>query len=283
MILVGVALSGFPAAAWALPGYSNLINSYCQAQGNARLSYTDNGCTLCHHAGTFVSDPAHRAEPQWSEFEIGRSAGGDYRFFCPPNGGAPQLAADPPISDAEAIAGAGPADDASAHASMSWMSLGYPSGHPAAVVEQDSATGNDPDRTAKPVAARKPTVSAAVATQSLAPPQPEAGAAAERKSKLDKLRAELGIGRAQDVAWQELADAVLAVGPEPVSSLSKSSTGAELGVQLQDQQRRLAQRSAQLRAVNTALIRLNAQLDEPRQRLLAARLPGLFGDSGSKE
>ncbi len=110
LALAAIILAELPAVAWALPGYANLINSFCRAQGATRVTYTDNGCTLCHHPGTFVSNPAHRVEPQWSEFELGRSAGGDYSFYCPPSGSAPQLVLDAPSSSGSGV-DSGPALD----------------------------------------------------------------------------------------------------------------------------------------------------------------------------
>lgn len=274
-ILGGSLLIAFADGAWALPGYSNLINSYCRAQGTVRVQYTDNGCTLCHHQGTFVSDAAHRVEPQWSEFELARSAGGDYSFFCPADGTPPQLVADAPASTAESVPGA--AFDASAHASMYWMSLGYPGGHEATVAAEAEAGTSSATAPQPPL---KATAAKAVAADSLAPLPPETRTTADRQSRLAKLRADLGVGRPQEAVWQELVDAVLAVGPPSAPASAKASSAAQLEAQLQEQQRRLAQRTAQLRAVNTALVRLNAQLNDRQQRLLAARLPALIGDSG---
>jgi hypothetical protein len=279
--LAGIILAGLPAVAWALPGYAQLINSYCRAQGATRVTYTDNGCTLCHHPGTFVSSPAHRVEPQWSEFELGRSAGGDYSFYCPPSGSAPQLVLEAPSSGSGVDAG--PATDSSAHASMYWMSLGYPSGHPATVAAQSESAppGGAAEAAPRVVAPTPPATKAAATRDALAPLRPEPGLAAGLQSKLATLRADLALTGAQEGAWQELTEAVLAAGPLPKATTTKASSAAELEAQLLEQQRRLAQRTAQLRLVNTALVRLNAQLEERQQRLLAAQLLALIGDSGS--
>lgn len=261
---------GIVPLAEALPGYANLINAYCRDQGTVQMRYTDNGCTLCHHQGTFVSDPEHRVEPQWSEFELGRSSG-DYRFFCPADGWAPPLLADTPDSVADAAPES--ATDAGSHASMAWMALGFPSGHETTIVaDPDSRGGLTRYRTAASVGVTK-----AASAEALAPPGPGADVLTDRRAQLTELRAVLGVRRTQESAWTELVEAVLAVAPLPETT-PKVGSAAALDAQLQTQQRQLAQRTAQLRAVRTALVRLNAQLDERQQRLLAARLPSLLGE-----
>ncbi|MBL6748896.1 MAG: hypothetical protein ISP90_00155 [Nevskia sp.] len=267
VLLMGLLTFGLPFGAQARPGYANLINSYCQAQGAARLRYTDDGCTLCHHQGTFTTDPDHRLEPQWSEFELGRSSG-NYSFFCP-GSGSPPLTADSGAADQAGDQGTAPGE-AAPQPAMPWMALGYPSGHAATM-----AVSGAPGETA-PSAVAKPSAPKAVPAESLAPPTPDAKTAADLKSKLSKLHADLAIGKAQESAWQDLADAVLALGP---AATAEPAAAAPVTAQLQEQQRRLAQRAAQLRAVNTALVRLNAKLNERQQRLLAARLPALIGQA----
>lgn len=259
-------LAGTASPALARPGYANLINSFCSAQGRERTTYTDDGCTLCHHSGTFTTDPEHRLEPQWTEFEAGRNSG-DYSFFCPGDGSAALVSAD--TGDADQ-----PAPDTGANADMSWMALGYPNGHKTTMATESRAQGASVSAPGA-ASATPATPAPPSAAESLSPPSPDAQTAAEVKSKLATLHSELGIGRTQESVWQELADAVLAASaPAAAGALP----GGTLSDQLQQQQRRQAQRTAQLRAVNTATVRLNAQLDAKQQRLLSARLPALISE-----
>lgn len=251
-----------PGTAAALPGYNGLINTFCTSQGVVRVRYTDDGCTLCHHPGTFTSDPAHRVEPVWSEFELGRSNGGDYSFFCPTTDGSAQTitSADlnvPAPTDLPAPSQGGPLS----HAEMAWMSLGYPTGH--------TKTEANPTSAASPLKESPASLPAKPATVKPVTPTEE------DKRQLEKLRADLGISGKQQAAWSELQDAVLAVRNLPEAP-AKSSAGQPLPEQLAQEQRHHALRIARLRAVNTALVRLNAELDERQRRLLGARLPALM-------
>ena len=266
--LCGALLGAFmPVTALALPGYTGLINSYCQEQGAPRVRYTDDGCTLCHHPGTFTSDPAHRVEPVWTEFELGR-ASGDYGFFCPLQGdtGPAITSADlavPPAVDLPAPSQGGPLS----HADMPWMSLGYPTGHTTveALAPADQPGPAQTSLSASPVAP-SPARKAATAAES-----------DEAKRKLDKLRDDIGITGAQQAVWQELQEAVLAAraGSAPAPATAATPTVSE---QLDNQQRHHALRIARLRAVNTALVRVNGQLNDRQQRLLAARLSLLLAE-----
>lgn len=252
-----------PGTATALPGYTGLINSYCRSQGAQRVRYTDDGCTLCHHPGTFTSDPDHRVEPVWTEFEVGRSSG-DYSFFCPQPGGTGSTItmADlnvPAPAELPAPSQGGPLS----HAEMPWMSLGYPTGH--------AATEGAPGQAAQASNA------ASVASTAKAPAAAavDRTAAQETKRALEKLRADLGISGSQAAAWLELQEAVLAVKALPPTPVEPPASVA-LPERLDVEERHHAQRIARLRAVNTALVRVNAQLNERQQRLLAARLPALL-------
>lgn len=259
-----------PLSALARPGYTNLINGYCREQGAPRLRYTDDGCALCHHPGTFTSDPAHRVEPVWSEFELARESS-DYSFFCPTaaDTGSAITSADlapQPAIDLPAPSQGGPLS----HAEMPWMSLGYPTGH--TTVETLSATGSaEPASPAVPAGTPTPKPAATAAV----PASVKQPASDEAKRQLDKLRDDLGISRSQQATWLELQDAVLAARPELVPATSAVVT-PPLSEQLEIQQRHHALRIARLRAVNTALVRMNAQLNDRQQRLLAARLPAML-------
>lgn len=269
VLLAGLTLIGVTSNAHALPGYANLINGYCRQQGAARARYTDDGCTLCHHQGTFVTDPEHRIEPVWTQFEIGRTSG-DYRFFCPA-GGASSAAT--PLAEAalaEAVA-AKAGDEDSPHNTMAWMALGYPAGHEVSV--SGDAKDQDIPAPAKPTSTA-PSAKALPTAPTANPPDAASDAAAELTRKLAKLREDLGIGRAQDLVWKELQEAVLA----SATGASAVTKNADLEAALQERQRAHALRIAQLRAVNTAAVRLSAQLDEPKKRLLAKRLPPLIGE-----
>lgn len=268
VLCVGLA----PATALALPGYANLINGYCQAQGAPRVRYTDDGCTLCHHSGTFTAEAAHRVEPAWSEFELGR-ASANYSYFCPgpSDTGQANTTADitPPEASTEPVTGA-----PISHIEMPWMSLGYPTGH---------ATSESLDPTGKPEVP-EPTIvqrsATPVAAAVAAKPASTAGADSDGgKLGLEKLRKDLAITAAQQPAWVELQDAVLAARASPDDGRApKPVATPALSERLELQQRLHALRIAQLRAVNTATVRLNAALNDRQQRLLAARLPALLGD-----
>lgn len=267
ILLAGLTLIGVTSNARALPGYANLINSYCRQQGAARVRYTDDGCALCHHQGTFVTDPEHRIEPVWTQFEIGRTSG-DYSFFCP--AGDANSAATPLAEAALAEAVAAKAgEENSPHDTMAWMALGYPAGHEVSVPgdsqDQDTPAPAKPTTTA-------PSAKASPSAPIAKPKDAASDAAAELTRKLAKLRDDLGIGRAQDLVWRELQEAVLA----NATGASTMTESADLEAALRERQRVHALRIAQLRAVNTAAVRLSAQLDEPQKRLLAKRLPPLI-------
>ena len=266
--LGGVLFMGVVAPTMARPGYANLINSFCSARNAVRVTYTDNGCSLCHHNGTFSSDPEHRVEPQWTEFETGRATS-DYSFFCPGDGTPALISAD---SD---TAGRTPLAVAGTQTTMAWMALGYPDGHGATM--RGDGKGQTAEATASATQAGS-TSTALSATESLAPTSPDAQTVTDVHGKLAKLHADLGIDRAQEGAWQEVGDAVLAASARADAVSARLGLAVPLTDQLQRRQRQLAQRTAQLRAVNTAVVRLNAQLDAKRQRLLSARLPALIGE-----
>lgn len=268
-----VVLGAFaPAIAFALPGYANLINGFCKAQGAPRVRYTDDGCTLCHHPGTFTADAAHRVEPVWSEFELGRGSG-EYRFFCPTTTDIESSITSTDLTAAREVDLPAPTQGGPlSHAEMPWMSLGYPSGHAKVesldpnlqVASSQAKQSGRGETTAPPV--KNSSVNASV-TSSAGQPSDEA------KRQLDKLRADLGLSQSQQAAWADLQDAVLATRtgarvPQPAS--------AALADQIEEQQRQHALSIARLRAVDTALVRLNSQLNERQQRLLAARLPRLL-------
>jgi putative hemolysin len=263
-----LVLCGLAQSALARPGFANLINSYCREQGAARVRYTDDGCTLCHHRGTFVSDAEHRVEPVWTEFAIGRTSG-DYSFFCPVGGAS--SAATALANAADAVVDAAPKQGRdTAHVTMAWMALGYPTGHIASV--EMNPQGQEIPPTLKPVAA--PGVESAQAVPRPKAASVESAATAELKRNLAKLHGDLGIVRAQESGWQELQDAVL----DGAVNAPKTPDGADLQAVLQNRQRVQARRIAQLRAVNTAVIRLNAQLDPRQKRLLGLRLPPLIAE-----
>lgn len=259
-----------PSVTQALPGYANLINGFCRAQGAPRVRYTDDGCTLCHHSGTFTAEPAHRVEPAWSEFELGR-ASGSYSFFCPGPADTSQAntSADisPPMPAPEPVAGA-----PVSHTEMPWMSLGYPTGH-ATTEKVDAALKTEPSNatTVPPRDAAKKGVSVVKVASDPGP------AANEGSLQLEKLRKDLGISASQQPAWTEVQEAVLAVrAPPEGGGPSKPDATQSLVERLESQQRLHALRIAQLRAVKTAAVRLNASLNDRQQRLLAARLPALL-------
>ncbi|MBI2739002.1 MAG: hypothetical protein HYX38_20950 [Rhodospirillales bacterium] len=69
------------------PGYGDLIDQYCISQGRLRVAAHQSHCAMCHQTGTFDSLPAHRVQPNWTEFENAKATG-DFSFFCPGGGGA---------------------------------------------------------------------------------------------------------------------------------------------------------------------------------------------------
>lgn len=270
LIATGTGLA--PAIALALPGYANLINGYCRAQGAPRVQYTDDGCTLCHHPGTFTAEPAHRVEPAWSEFELGR-ASGSYAFFCP--GPSDTVSTSTAVEAPAMVSPAMPAIGAPvSHAEMPWMSLGYPVGH-ATTESVDAAAKPEPLQTAAPEvrSAERTPVSNAASSAGTASAVPS-----DLKMKLEKLAKDLAISAPQQPAWTDLQAAILAAQATPDSGDGSARASSSLTDRLANRQRQHAWRIAQLRAVNTATVRLNASLNERQQRLLAARLPPLLGD-----
>jgi len=264
VMLMGLLLTSYSTAVTARPGYAGLINSYCKAKDLPKVRNTDDGCAMCHHEGTFTTDPSHRVQPTWSEFEKGRAAD-DFSFFCPANGDTP--AAPAPISLAGGNADATP-PPTNAEDSMAWMALGFPTGHAMTERARGPAAGGKnvtsplPDKAASKVAL--PSRGGVRA----------ADPAADTKRQLAALHHDLAIDRRQESVWQELQDAVLAASMDEGTTAVSS---ADLKFVLQERERRLAQRTARSRAINTASIRLRAQLNDKQQRLLAQRLPPLLG------
>lgn len=82
LIAAFAIVGGASTMARPTPGYGDLIDSYCIGQGRLRVAAHQSHCAMCHQAGTFDSLPAHRVQPNWSEFERSRSSG-DFSFFCP--------------------------------------------------------------------------------------------------------------------------------------------------------------------------------------------------------
>lgn len=270
-----VLAASAPTVAFALPGYANLINGFCKAQGAPRVRYTDDGCTLCHHPGTFTADAAHRVEPVWSEFELGRSSG-EYSFFCPTKTDTGSSITSTDLAPAAEVDLPAPTQGGPlSHAEMPWMSLGYPSGH--AKVETLDPNLQVASSQVKPSdSSERPSPPVKDASGNASVTSSAAQASDEAKRQLDKLRADLGLSQSQQSAWVDLQDAVLATRsgarvPQPAN--------AALADQIEERQRQHALNIARLRAVDTALVRLNAQLNERQQRLLAARLPPLLGGS----
>ncbi|MBX9824826.1 MAG: Spy/CpxP family protein refolding chaperone [Xanthobacteraceae bacterium] len=231
LILVA-ALQG-PALARPGSGYGDLIDSYCIERGRLRVGAHQGHCAACHQPGTFDSTPGHRVEPNWTEFERGRATG-LFDFFCP----------------ALSVPASTPPAAAPSPGSPSWLP---PSREPAAMGAPPAVSSAVP-----PSDQRQPP----------AVPQPASGAAvpaADLAGRLSALRTALRITASQEPAWREFADAVVAAAQRRPSAPGTAAPAARLRARELD----LSERIVALRAVNRALSRLGAKLDDTQRRLLS--------------
>lgn len=106
MVLIAAfaVVGGASTLARPTPGYGDLIDQYCISQGRLRVAAHQSHCAMCHQTGTFDSLPAHRVQPNWTEFESGRATG-DFNFFCPGGSGATGTAPQAPSTQAAAPPG----------------------------------------------------------------------------------------------------------------------------------------------------------------------------------
>lgn len=252
--LLVVALDG-AAEARSGSGYGDLIDSYCIDRGRLRVRTHQGHCAACHHLGTFDSAPEHRVEPNWTEFERGRSGAG-YDFFCPGTSASSQIPTpaapekrpqvDPGGTSPRTEPGAGP--------------MGMP---PAVAAEPGPAKMTPPG-------APGVGVQATGAPAEQAPPNPPVQSAtglpiAELTGRLKALHDTVGIRPGQEPVWREFVDAMAAA-----SQRRGIASGAiDPTARLKARERDLSERIVALRAAGTALSRLGAVLDDTQRRALS--------------
>lgn len=260
--LLAVALDG-PAVARSGSGYGDLIDSYCIDRGRLRVRAHQGHCAMCHHQGTFDSAAEHRVEPNWTEYERGRS-GGDFSFFCPggtestsasqtaPASGAPRAAPPtraPPTRGVPGPMGTPPAEGATPAT-------------PAEAAPERGMPGATPP--AAPQGVARPPEGAGTTQPRVAEPTPPTSV--ELTTRLIALHDSIGISQPQEPAWREFIDAIAAAARRQ----PEAAAGAgEPTARLRARERDLSGRIAALRAVGTALSRLSATLGEAQRRALS--------------
>ncbi len=246
LLLGGVFLGAGDLSATARPGpgYGDLVDKYCIERGRLRTAAHQGHCAACHQQGTFDSVPQHRVEPNWTEFESGR-ASGVFDFFCP----APQAPAAAAAPAPQPPAGSG--------------GIAPPA--------PPSPMGKPPDTSANPQSTQAPAPQAAPAGPTQATPGARTGTF-ELSGGLTALHDALRIRPPQEPAWRELVDAVAAATRRDPTAVA---TGTPTD-RLKARERELSDRIVALRALDLALSRLTAQLDETQRRLLADGLVPLL-------
>jgi len=246
LVLSCVLIGAADRSAMSRPGlgYGDLIDKYCIARGRLRVGAHQGHCAACHHQGTFDSAPEHRVEPNWTEFERGRS-NEVFDFFCPP---------------AQAVTAAAPGSRPSVGALSVPPAMGIP---PAAPAEPRSSQAQPPPpSSAGPAQSQvKPDVVAAAQTRTF-----------EFASQLAAIHDTVRIQSDQELAWREFVDAVAAV---TRSERRTAATGAPTA-RLKARERDLSERIVALRALDLALSRLGAVLNETQRRLLSDSLAPLL-------
>lgn len=241
-MLIGVA--DRPAMSRPGMGYGDLIDKYCIKQGRLRVAAHQGHCAACHHQGTFDSAPEHRVEPNWTEFERGRS-NEVFDFFCPP---------------AQAVTAAAPGTRPSGGASRVPPAMGIP---PAAPAEPRSSQAQPPPASsAGPAQSRvKPHVVATAQTGTF-----------EFAGQLAAIHDTVRIEPGQEPAWREFVDAVAAV----MRSEKRPAAAGAPTAYLKARERDHSERIVALRALDLALSRLGAGLNETQRRSLSDGLAPLL-------
>lgn len=254
--LLVVALDG-AAEARSGSGYGDKIDSYCIDRGRLRVRTHQGHCAACHHLGTFDSAPEHRVEPNWTEFERGRSGAG-FDFFCPGTSGSSQM---PKSAAPEQRPEVGPGGAST-----------IPQIEPRA-----GAMGMPPAIAAKPgLAKTPPAVAPDVSGQAVAVPVEQAQPnspiqstarlpIAEFTDRLKTLHDTVGIKPGQEPAWREFVDAMAAA----TQRKGVASGAIDPTARLKARERDLSERIVALRAAGIALSRLGAVLDDTQRRAVS--------------
>lgn len=245
ILLGGLLLIAAAPSAMARPGpgYGDLIDRYCIERGRLRVGAHQGHCAACHHQGTFDSAPEHRIEPNWTEFERGRDTG-VFDFFCPPIRvpAAASPAPQPPVGRGAAIAPPSPPSP-----------MGKP---PAGPANPQSPQAQAPQPPGQPQTKAAPATPAATL---------------EMTGRLASLHNTVRIQPPQEPAWREFVDAVA----EAAQREPTVTTGAAMD-RIKARERELSERIVAFRALNLALSRLAAQLDEAQRRSLSDGLTPLL-------
>lgn len=250
VVAFGVAMALAPPAG-ARPGlgYGQLIDKYCIERGRLRVAGHQNHCVMCHSPGTFDPLPEDRVEPNWTEFERGRSTG-NFDFFCPGNSAADSPMSPMPMGNATSTTSS-PASATSAPFASGKASA--PMGKPPGVTPAPSA-----------LSGTIPKPSAAVAPRDAKSTIPAVGGRGELMTSLNQLHDSLGITASQQGAWRELADAI-----SVAVLVVERSTQDNLFSRIKMRERFLSERISALRGVSIALARLDPVLDSKQKDKLA--------------
>lgn len=250
-------LQGSTALARSGSGYGDLVDSYCLDRGRLRVRAHQGHCAMCHHLGTFDSAPEHRVEPNWTEFERGRS-GASFDFFCPGGSASSQV---PTSAAADQRAAAEPgATPTMPQTARDASPMGMP---PAMPTEPGSMQAKPPvTQDGSGQAATAPTEQGLVKPQAQSTnPLPPA----ELSSRLSTLHDTVGIKPGQEPAWREFIDAMAATTQRKEIAAGASEPAARLKARERD----LSARIVALRAAGTAMSRLGAVLSETQRRALS--------------
>ncbi|MBJ7402147.1 MAG: hypothetical protein JHD07_02115 [Bradyrhizobium sp.] len=240
-------LLGSPVLARPGSGFGDLIDTYCIDRGRLRVRAHQPHCAMCHHLGTFDTSPEHRVEPNWTQFIRGRDTG-NFSFFCP---GA--------VDDAVVARApgetmpSGPKATTADNAERATTPMGTPPGGDQAAAASQPAKQAD----------------AAPSGKEMAPPADFASqgpiSSEELSQKMAALHDTVGIEPSQEPAWLELLDATAQVVRRPSPAEPASTDPVAL---LKRHELQSSKHVAALRALGTALARLNAKLDEKQRRAL---------------
>lgn len=303
LAIVASIVAAATAAARPIQGYGSLIDDYCISRNRLRVAGHQPHCAMCHQSGTFDNLPAHRVEPNWTEFERGRTSG-DFSFFCAGDAsGVPASPAAAPSQSAtpqpnRSAAGAAPAAPLPSPSPMPMrpgpsmageMGMGPMRGHGREGGERGGMgpTGNmaqaPPVTSPAPAPANPAAVPSTPATpQAMATPTIDRPApmSADLEQHLSHFRDEVGIGEAQRPGWDAFAEAVRSAAARrrefADSAQSSSAPSGDALTLMQLQERRLSARIAALRYVSTAFTRLFAVLDENQRKKANERFSPLL-------
>jgi hypothetical protein len=301
LAIVASIVAAATAAARPIQGYGSLIDDYCISRNRLRVAGHQPHCAMCHQSGTFDNLPAHRVEPNWTEFERGRTSG-DFRFFCPGDASEGPTSPVAPSQSAPPQPNPSAAGDPAAAAPLpsptpmpmkpgpsmtGEMGMGPMRGHGREGGEREGMgpTGNMAQ--APPVTSPAPANPAVVpgtpaTPQGMATPTIDRPALlpADFEQRLSHFRAEVGIGEAQRPGWDAFAEAVRSAAARrrefASAALPSSAPSGDALTLMQQQERALSARIAALRYVSTAFTRLFAVLDENQRKKANERFSPLL-------